>query len=66
MPSPTPASVSQLAALADEIESCRACPRLVTWRESVAADKRASFADETYWGRPVAGFGDPGARLAIV
>lgn len=66
MPSPTPASVSQLATLADEIESCRACPRLVTWRESVAADKRASFADQTYWGRPVAGFGDPSARLAIV
>ncbi|HEX3564231.1 MAG TPA: uracil-DNA glycosylase [Acidimicrobiales bacterium] len=66
MPSQTPASVSQLAALAHEIESCRACPRLVTWRESVAADKRASFADETYWGRPVAGFGDPSARLVIV
>jgi uracil-DNA glycosylase family 4 len=66
MPSQTPSSVSQLAALADEIESCRACPRLVAWRESVAADKRASFAGETYWGRPVAGFGDPGARLAIV
>jgi uracil-DNA glycosylase family 4 len=66
MPSQTPASVSQLAALAHEIESCRACPRLVTWRESVAADKRASFADQTYWGRPVAGFGDPSARLVIV
>jgi uracil-DNA glycosylase family 4 len=66
MPSQTPSSVSQLAALADEIESCRACPRLVAWRESVAADKRASFAGETYWGRPVAGFGDPAARLAIV
>jgi uracil-DNA glycosylase family 4 len=66
MPSQTPSSVSQLAALADEIESCRACPRLVAWRESVAADKRASFADQDYWGRPVAGFGDPGARLAIV
>jgi uracil-DNA glycosylase family 4 len=66
MSSQTPSTVSQLAALAEEIESCRACPRLVTWRESVAADKRASFADETYWGRPVAGFGDPGARLAVV
>ncbi len=66
MPPPTPASISQLAALAAEIECCRACPRLVAWRESVAADKRASFADETYWGRPVAGFGDPGAGLAIV
>jgi uracil-DNA glycosylase family 4 len=66
MPSQTPSSVSQLAALAEEIESCRACPRLVAWRESVAADKRASFAGQTYWGRPVAGFGDPDARLAIV
>jgi uracil-DNA glycosylase family 4 len=55
-----------LGALADEIESCRACPRLVAWRESVAADKRASFADQDYWGRPVAGFGDPDARLAVV
>jgi uracil-DNA glycosylase family 4 len=66
MRSQTPSPVSQLGALAKEIEACRACPRLVAWRESVAADKRASFADQTYWGRPVAGFGDPDARLAIV
>jgi uracil-DNA glycosylase len=46
--------------------SCRACPRLVSWREAVAATKRAGFAEETYWGRPVPGFGDPSARLLIV
>jgi uracil-DNA glycosylase family 4 len=66
MRSQTPSRVSQLGALAEEIESCRACPRLVAWRETVAADKRASFADQSYWGRPVAGFGDPDARLAVV
>ena len=66
MRSETPTSVNRLNVLAEEIESCRACPRLVAWRESVAADKRASFADETYWGRPVPGFGDPEGRLAIV
>jgi uracil-DNA glycosylase family 4 len=66
MRSETPTSVNRLNVLAEEIESCRACPRLVAWRESVAADKRASFADESYWGRPVPGFGDPKGRLAIV
>jgi uracil-DNA glycosylase len=55
-----------LAELAAEIESCRACPRLVAWREEVAATRRAAFRDETYWGRPVAGFGDPDAFLAVV
>lgn len=45
---------------------CRACPRLVAWRERVAAEKRASFAGEEYWGRPVPGFGDPAARLLVV
>ncbi len=66
MPPQTPSRAAELGALADEIESCRACPRLVAWRESVAAGKRASFADQNYWGRPVAGFGDPDARLAVV
>ena len=42
-----------------EIVACRACPRLVAWREQVAREKRAAFRDETYWGRPVPGFGDP-------
>lgn len=45
---------------------CRACPRLVAWREQVACDKRAAFADETYWGRPVPGFGDADAKLMVV
>jgi uracil-DNA glycosylase family 4 len=45
---------------------CRACPRLVAWREEVAATKRAAFADEDYWGRPVTGWGDPRARIVIV
>ena len=49
-----------------EITSCFACPRLVEWREQVAAEKRASFRDEEYWGRPVPGFGDPDASLMVV
>lgn len=46
--------------------ACRRCPRLVAWREEVAATKRAAFADQTYWGRPVPGFGDPDARVVVV
>ena len=42
-----------LAALEAEVVECRRCPRLVAWREQVAAEKRAAFRDETYWGRPV-------------
>jgi uracil-DNA glycosylase len=57
---------SQLHRLADEIVACRACPRLVAWREEVAATRRASFRDEHYWGRPVTGFGDPHATIAVV
>ena len=53
-------------ALRDDIVSCRACPRLVAWREEVARDKRAAFRDETYWGRPVPGFGDAAARIVVV
>ena len=55
-----------LLALADEISECRACPRLVEWREAVGREKRASFRDETYWARPVPGFGDPSARVLVV
>jgi len=55
-----------LAGLTREITACRACPRLVDWRERVARDKRAAFRDEEYWGRPIPGFGDPGARLLVV
>ncbi|MGH2750772.1 MAG: uracil-DNA glycosylase [Actinomycetota bacterium] len=49
-----------------DIVNCRACPRLVEWRERVARDKVARFADQDYWGRPVPGFGDPEARLLVV
>ena len=45
---------------------CRACPRLVAWREQVALERRRSFADETYWGRPVASFGDESPRILVV
>lgn len=55
-----------LARLEREIVGCRACPRLVAWREQVGREKRASFRDDDYWARPVPGFGDPAARLAIV
>jgi uracil-DNA glycosylase family 4 len=55
-----------LAELADEISACRACPRLVAWREEVARRKRRAYRDERYWGRPVPGFGDPRARLVIL
>ncbi len=55
-----------LAALTAEIVECRRCPRLVAWRERVAAEKVRRFRDETYWGRPVPGFGDPEARILIV
>ena len=46
--------------------ACRRCPRLVKWREQVAVEKRASFMDQDYWGRPVPGFGDPAARVLLV
>jgi len=55
-----------LAALEAEITRCRRCPRLVAWREEVAQTKRAAFASETYWGRPVPGFGDPAATVYIL
>jgi uracil-DNA glycosylase family 4 len=55
-----------LAALTEEIVACRRCPRLVDWRERVARDKVARFRDETYWARPVPGFGDPEARILLV
>ncbi|QLY32533.1 uracil-DNA glycosylase [Nocardia huaxiensis] len=55
-----------IAELDHEITECRACPRLVAWREQVARDKRAAFRDETYWGRPVPSFGPGDARLLVV
>jgi uracil-DNA glycosylase family 4 len=58
--------VSPLDELTGEIVECRRCPRLVSWREQVARERRAAFADQVYWGRPVPGFGDPGARVGVV
>lgn len=55
-----------IAALDADLIECRACPRLVRWREQVAAEKRAAFRDWTYWGRPVPGFGPTDASLVIV
>jgi uracil-DNA glycosylase len=55
-----------LPRLAEEVAGCRRCPRLVSWREQVARERRAAFAAEEYWGRPVPGFGDPGARLLLL
>ena len=55
-----------LSELQRQLIECRACPRLVDWREEVAVTKRASFADDDYWGKPVPGFGDPHARIVVV
>jgi uracil-DNA glycosylase len=55
-----------LAAIRDDIVECRACPRLVEWRERTAREKVARFADQTYWGRPVPGFGDPDAGVLVL
>ncbi|MBD0863217.1 uracil-DNA glycosylase [Gordonia sp. zg691] len=55
-----------LAELDDRLIGCRACPRLVEWRERVAREKRRAFADQEYWGRPVPGIGPDDARLLIV
>ena len=48
------------------VVACRACPRLVAWRERVAREKRAAYKDEDYWGRPVPGFGDPEASVYVL
>jgi uracil-DNA glycosylase len=56
----------ELPELAGQVVECTACPRLVEWRERVARERRAAYADEEYWGRPVPGFGDPRARLLVL
>ena len=55
-----------LGELERQIQDCRRCARLVEWRERVAREKRAAFAAEDYWGRPVAGFGDPDASVYVL
>jgi uracil-DNA glycosylase family 4 len=59
-------AAAPLEALAAEIVRCRACPRLVAWREEVARTRRRAYRAERYWGRPVPGFGDPRARIVLV
>ncbi len=66
-PSPrTLDQVDSLAALRRDVSDCRACGRLVAWREQVARDKRAAYRDCEYWGRGVPGFGDPKARILVL
>ncbi|MFC7360806.1 uracil-DNA glycosylase [Nocardioides astragali] len=60
------AQAGSLAELEARVSVCSACPRLVTWREDVARVKRASFADQPYWGRPIPGWGDHEPALLIV
>ena len=60
------ASASSLARLDEAITACRACPRLVEWREQVAEQKRAAYRHEEYWGRPVPGFGPADARIVVL
>jgi uracil-DNA glycosylase len=55
-----------LEAIRDDVVVCRACPRLVAWRERTAREKVARFAEQEYWGRPVPGFGDPRARVLVL
>jgi uracil-DNA glycosylase family 4 len=57
---------TELDMLDDEITQCRACPRLVAWREQVAVTRRRSFAGERYWGRPIPGWGDDQPRILIL
>jgi len=66
LPPQVPPLSLPLAELEATVTLCRACPRLVEWRERVAVDKRAAFAGERYWGRPIPGFGDPDADLLVV
>ena len=62
-----PAEVRRaLADLEAEVVGCRRCPRLVGWREQVARERRAAFADQEYWGRPLPGFGDPAASVLVL
>ena len=61
-----PPPSAELEKLAQQVIRCRRCPRLVSWRERAAREPRAAFAGQRYWARPLPGFGDPGARIALV
>jgi uracil-DNA glycosylase len=58
--------VQSLSSVQAQVTECRACPRLVAWREEVAREKRAAYRNEEYWGRPIPGFGDPAARVLVL
>ncbi len=60
------AAAPTIAALDGALSNCRACPRLVAWREEAAATKRRAFRDWDYWGRPVTGFGPDDAAIAVI
>ena len=60
------ADADSIAAVQGRVVACRACPRLVEWREETARVKRRMYRDDDYWGRPLAAFGDTDARLLIV
>ncbi len=66
MSSATSDTSKTLDQLRRRVIDCRACPRLVEWREQVSIDKRASYRDEEYWGRPIPGFGDPKASIVVL
>lgn len=67
MPNPAPPPpAGDWDRLTRAVIACRACPRLVAWREQVAREKRRAYREWDYWGRPVPGFGDPAARLLVV
>jgi uracil-DNA glycosylase family 4 len=55
-----------LERIGERVEDCRACPRLVEWRERVGREKRRAYLGDDYWARPVRGFGDPDARLLVL
>ncbi len=59
-------SARELEEVRRDVVACRRCPRLVAWREKVARDRTARFADQEYWGKPVPGFGDPSARILVL
>ena len=61
-----PSTPGSLREVTHEVHACRRCPRLVKWREARAADPPRRYLGENYWGRPIGGFGDPDAKVAII
>ncbi len=60
------ATITNIAELDAQVSVCRACPRLVAWREDVAVAKRRAFADQPYWGRPITGWGSASPRILVL